>query len=59
MILNFAIGFIFGLLFALIALLAIALDNIREKKRNNSSTFDWDKGEYNRGVEDTEDKEKN
>ena len=58
MILNFIMGFVFGLLFSLIALLAIVWNNIKEKKRNNSSTFDWDKGEYSRGVEDPEDKNK-
>jgi hypothetical protein len=33
-------GFVFGLTFALIVLLAMAWHNIQEKKKNNSSTFD-------------------
>ena len=40
MILNFIMGFVFGLTFALIALLAMAWNNIQQKKKNNSSTFD-------------------
>ena len=55
---NFIMGFAFGLLFALIALFAIAWNNVQEKKRNNSSTFDWEKGEYNRNIKDHEDRKK-
>ena len=55
---NFIMGFASGLLFFLIALFAIAWNNVQEKKRNNSSTFDWHKGEYSRGVEGSEDKKK-
>ena len=39
-------GFVFGLLFALITLLIVAWRTAQEKKGKNSSTFDWDKGEY-------------
>ena len=46
MIVNFIMGFVFGLTFALVILLAMAWHNIQEKKKNNSSTSDWDKGEY-------------
>ena len=46
MILNFIMGFVFGLLFALITLLIVAWRTAQEKKGKNSSTFDWDKGEY-------------
>lgn len=58
MILNFIMGFVFGLTFALIVLLMVAWRTAQEKKGNNSSTFDWDKGEYNEGIEYTEDKKK-
>ena len=47
MILNFIMGFVFGLLFALITLLIVAWRTAQGNKGNNSSTFDWDKGEYN------------
>lgn len=47
MVLNFIMGFVFGLLFALITLLIVAWRTAQENKGNNSSTFDWDKGEYN------------
>ena len=59
MIDSFIIGFAFGLLFVLIALLAIAWRNMQGKKGNNSSTFDWDKEEYSKDVEGSEDKKKN
>ena len=55
MLLNFIMGFAFGLLFSLIAMLVIAWRNMQEKKGNNSTTFDWDKGEY---IKDPEDKKK-
>ena len=58
MILNFIVGFVFGLTFALIILLIVAWRTAQENKGNNFSTFDWDKGEYNEGVEDPEDKKK-
>lgn len=58
MILNFIVGFGFGLTFALIVLLIVAWRTAQENKGSNSSTFDWDKGEYNGGVEDSEDKKK-
>ena len=45
-------GFVFGLTFAFIALLIVAWHTVQEKKGNNSSTSDWDKGEYNEGVDD-------
>ena len=50
--LNFIMGFAFGLLFALIALLAMAWNNVQKKRGNNSSTFDWEKGEYIKNHED-------
>ena len=56
---NFIMGFVFGLLFALIALLAMAWSNIQKKKRNNSSTFDLEKGRYSMDIEDSDDKKKN
>ena len=56
MILNFIVGFVFGLTFALIILLIVAWRTVQEKKGDNSSTFDWDKGECNGGIEDPEDK---
>ena len=59
MILNFIMGFTFGLTFALILLLIVAWRTAQEKKENNSSTFDWDKGEYNEDIEDFEDNKKN
>ena len=59
MILNFIMGFVFGLTFALIILLIVAWRTAQEKKGDNSSTFDWDKGEYNEGVEDSDDNKKN
>ena len=37
---NFIMGFAFGLFFSLIALFAIAWNNMQEKKGNNSETFD-------------------
>ena len=46
MILNFIVGFVFGITFALIVLLIVAWRTVQEKKGNDSSTFDWDKGEY-------------
>ena len=55
MILNFIMGFVFGLTFALIVLLTVAWNNVQKKKGNNSSTFDWDKGEY---IKDPKDKKK-
>ena len=45
MILNFIMGFVFGLMFAFIALLIVAWRTAQEKKGNNSSAFDWDKDE--------------
>lgn len=59
MILNFIVGFAFGIVFSLIGLLAIAWNNVQEKKRNNSSTFDRDKEEYNSDIEEPEGKDKN
>ena len=56
---SFIMGFVSGLLFSLIGLLAMAWSNIQKKKGNNSSTFDWEKGEYNRGAEDPKNKKKN
>ena len=56
---NFIMGFASGLLFFLIALFAIAWNNVQEKKRNNSSNFDWDKWEYKSCVKDPKEKEKN
>ena len=53
---NFIMGFVFGLLFALIALLAMAWSNIQKKKGNNSSTFDWDKEGCIMDIEDSDDK---
>lgn len=53
---NFIMGFASGLFFFLIALFAIAWNNVQEKKKNNSSTFDWEKGEYNRDIKDHEDR---
>ena len=55
---NFIMGFASGLLFFLIALFAIAWNNVQEKKRNNSSNFDWEKGEYSIDIEDSDDKKK-
>ncbi len=55
MILNFIMGFVFGLTFALILLLIVAWRTVQEKKGDSSSTFDWDKGEYNGGVKGFED----
>ena len=52
MILNFITGFVFGLTFSLILLLIVAWRTAQENKGNNSSTFDWDNGEYNGGVDD-------
>jgi hypothetical protein len=58
MILNFIMGFVFGLTFALILLLIVAWRTAQENKGNNSSTFDWEKGEYNGSIEDPENKKK-
>jgi hypothetical protein len=58
MILNFIMGFVFGLTFALILLLIVAWRTAQENKGNNSSTSDWDKGEYNGDVEYSDDKKK-
>ena len=56
---SFIMGFVSGLLFSLIALLAMAWSNIQKKKRNNSSTFDLEKGRYSMDIEDSDDKKKN
>ena len=45
MILNFIMGFVFGLMFAFIALLIVAWRKAQEYKGNNPSTSDWDKDE--------------
>jgi len=58
MILNFIMGFVFGLTLSLILLLIVAWRTAQENKGNNSSTFDWDKGKYNEGIEDSKDKKK-
>lgn len=55
MILNFIMGFVFGITLSLILLLIVAWRTAQENKGNNSSTFDWDKGEYNGDVEDSDD----
>ena len=51
MILNFIVGFVFGLTFALIALLIVAWCKAQEYKGNNSSTSGWDKDEKNGGID--------
>ena len=58
MILNFIMGFTFGLRTALILLLIVAWRTAQENKGNNSSNFDWDKGKYNGDIEDFEDNKK-
>jgi MFS superfamily sulfate permease-like transporter len=52
MILNFIMGFVFGITLSLILLLIVAWRTTQENRGNNSSTFDWDKGEYNEGSKD-------
>ena len=58
MILNFIMGFVFGITLSLVLLLIVAWRTAQENKGNNSSTFDWGKGEYNGGTEGPKDKKK-